>query len=47
MGAPMFWDHADTDTYLAWLAQAGLEPLWHRYVPEGASGHTLLLAQRQ
>jgi trans-aconitate methyltransferase len=46
MGAQMFWDHADTDTYLAWLGQAGLEPLWHRYVPEGASGHTLLLAQR-
>jgi 2-polyprenyl-3-methyl-5-hydroxy-6-metoxy-1,4-benzoquinol methylase len=46
MGAPMFWDHADTDTYLAWLGQAGLELLWHRYVPEGASGHTLIMAER-
>jgi cyclopropane fatty-acyl-phospholipid synthase-like methyltransferase len=45
MGAPMFWDHADTDTYLAWLQGAGLAVLWHRYIPEGASGHTLLLAQ--
>jgi 2-polyprenyl-3-methyl-5-hydroxy-6-metoxy-1,4-benzoquinol methylase len=47
MGAPMFWDHADTDTYLAWLRDAGLEPMWHRYIPEGASGHTLTLAQRR
>jgi SAM-dependent methyltransferase len=46
LGAPMFWDHAATDTYLAWLGEAGLDPLWHRYVPEGASGHTLVLAQR-
>jgi len=46
MGAPMFWDHADTDTYVAWLGQAGLPPVWHRFIPEGASGHTLVLAQR-
>jgi SAM-dependent methyltransferase len=47
MGAPMFWDHADTDTYLAWLRDAGLDLLWHRYVPEGTSGHTLVLARRR
>jgi len=46
MGAPMFWDHADTDTYVAWMGQAGLRPVWHRFIPEGASGHTLVLAQR-
>ena len=46
MGAPMFWDHADTETYLAWLRDAGVAALWHRYVPEGSSGHTLILAQR-
>jgi hypothetical protein len=45
MGAPMFWDHADAGTYLAWLPAAGLAVLWHRYIPEGTSGHTLLLAQ--
>ena len=39
MGAPMFWDHADTDTYLDWLREARLEPVWHRYIPEGTSGH--------
>jgi len=46
MGAPMFWDHADADTYLGWLRDTRLQPLWHRYIPEGTSGHTLVLAQR-
>jgi cyclopropane fatty-acyl-phospholipid synthase-like methyltransferase len=45
LGAPMFWDHADTATYLQWLTAAGLEPVWHRYVPEGHSGHSLILAR--
>ena len=44
-GAPMFWDHADRDTYLAWLRAADLAPIWHRFVPEGNAGHTLVLAQ--
>lgn len=45
LGADMFWDHADTDTYLRWLAAARLSPVWSRYVPEGDSGHSLILAQ--
>ena len=45
LGAPMFWDHADRETYLAWLTEAGLAPLWDRFVPEGSVGHTLVLAQ--
>jgi SAM-dependent methyltransferase len=45
LGADMFWDHADTGTYLRWFEAARLTPLWHRYVPEGNSGHTLILAQ--
>jgi len=45
LGAPMFWDHADRETYLAWLTEAGLTPLWDRFVPEGSVGHTLVLAQ--
>jgi hypothetical protein len=44
-GADMFWDHADTDTYLRWFRAARLTPRWHRYIPEGGSGHTLILAQ--
>ena len=46
LGAPMFWDHADADTYLAWFADEGFTVLWHRYVPDGDVGHTLVLAQR-
>jgi SAM-dependent methyltransferase len=46
LGAPMFWEHADTETNLAWLREDGFDVLWHRYVPEGDVGHTLLLAQR-
>jgi SAM-dependent methyltransferase len=45
LGAAMFWDHADSDTYLRWLEAAGLMPIWHRYIPEGAVGHGLILAQ--
>jgi SAM-dependent methyltransferase len=45
LGADMFWDHADTATYLHWLAAARLTPIWHRYIPEGDSGHSLILAR--
>lgn len=45
LGAPMFWDHADAATYLGWLREAGLAPIWDRFVPEGDSGHTLVLAE--
>jgi len=44
-GADMFWDHAGTGTYLRWFQAARLTPLWHRYVPDGDSGHTLVLAR--
>jgi cyclopropane fatty-acyl-phospholipid synthase-like methyltransferase len=47
LGAEMFWDIADTATYLRWLTAARLEPLWHRYVPEGDSGHSLILARAE
>jgi SAM-dependent methyltransferase len=46
LGAPMFWDHADEDTYLTWLRSDGFEVYWHRYIPEGDVGHTLALARR-
>jgi len=45
LGADMFWDHADTASYLSWFADVGLAPLWHRYVPEGDGGHSLILAR--
>ena len=37
LGADMFWDHADTGTYLRWFEAARLTPLWHRYIPEGTA----------
>jgi cyclopropane fatty-acyl-phospholipid synthase-like methyltransferase len=46
-GVPMFWDHADTATYLDWLEGAGFDPLWHRFIPEAPGGHTLLLARTE
>ena len=46
-GAPMFWDHADRDSYLRWLADAGLDVRWHRFVPEGDGGHVLVLAHNR
>ena len=45
LGAGMFWDHADTAAYLRWLQAARLAPIWNRYIPEGESGHVLVLAQ--
>ena len=33
LGADMFWDHADTATYLHWLTAARLTPIWHHYPP--------------
>jgi SAM-dependent methyltransferase len=44
-GTDMFWDHADTATYLHWLQAARLTPIWNRHIPEGNSGHTLVLAR--
>jgi cyclopropane fatty-acyl-phospholipid synthase-like methyltransferase len=46
LGAPMFWDHADEHTYLTWLRDDGFEVIWHRYIPKGDVGHTLVLARR-
>jgi SAM-dependent methyltransferase len=45
LGADMFWDHADTATYLRGLRAARLTPIWNRYIPEGSSGHALVLAE--
>jgi cyclopropane fatty-acyl-phospholipid synthase-like methyltransferase len=45
LGTDMFWDHADTDTYLRWFHEAAMTPIWHRFVPEGNSGHSLILAR--
>jgi SAM-dependent methyltransferase len=43
-GAPMYWSHADRDTYVRWLADSGFAIEWERFVPEGDGGHVLVLA---
>jgi 2-polyprenyl-3-methyl-5-hydroxy-6-metoxy-1,4-benzoquinol methylase len=45
-GGKMAWSHADEATNIRWLTQAGLQVQWTRFVPEGDSGHTLVLAQK-
>ncbi|TFH08246.1 MAG: class I SAM-dependent methyltransferase [Candidatus Atribacteria bacterium] len=44
-GGKMAWSHADESTNIRWLQDAGLHVLWTRFIPEGDSGHTLILAQ--
>jgi ubiquinone/menaquinone biosynthesis C-methylase UbiE len=44
--ARMWWSQADADTYRSWLGQAGLVVTSQEFVPEGASGHALIWAQR-
>ena len=46
LGAPMFWDHPAPEVTIGWLADAGLEVVHHEYVPEGDSGHALVVARR-
>lgn len=45
-GAPMYWSTADEATYLTWLQEIGFSVQWTRFIPEGDSGHILLLARR-
>ncbi len=42
--ATMAWSHADAETYQAWLAASGFEICRSDFIPEGDSGHTLILA---
>ena len=46
-GASMFRDQADLTTYVEWPTDAGLGPLWDRFIPEGTSRHALVLARAQ
>jgi SAM-dependent methyltransferase len=44
-GSPMWWSHADADTYRSWITQAGLAIEREDFVPEGDGGHALFWAQ--
>jgi SAM-dependent methyltransferase len=45
-GAPMFWSHADGDTYRAWVRDRGMAIVDEEFIPEGDSGHLLILARK-
>jgi len=45
-GGDMYWSHADRTTYLDWLETAGFQVVWDRFIPEGDSGHTQMLARK-
>ena len=45
-GGKMAWSHADEATNVRWLEEVGLHVHWTRFVPEGDSGHALVLAQK-
>ena len=44
--AKMYWSHADAETYLRWLRATGFAIERRTFVPEGASGHALILAHK-
>jgi SAM-dependent methyltransferase len=44
--APMWWSHADRDTYRQWFTQAGLQVELEEFVPEGDSGHSLFWTRK-
>lgn len=45
-GAPMFWSHADSGTYRAWLRDRGMPIVDEEFIPEGDGGHLLVLARK-
>jgi SAM-dependent methyltransferase len=45
-GVTMYWNHADTPTYLQWFTAAGFEVANQQWIPEGEGGHTLLLVRK-
>jgi SAM-dependent methyltransferase len=46
-GVRMYWSHADEKTYRAWLEALGFIVRDRTFVPEGDSGHVLLLAEKR
>jgi len=45
-GGEMRWSHEGKETYVQWISETGLRILWARFIPEGESGHTLVLARK-
>lgn len=45
-GSRMYWSFADEETYLNWLQEIGFVIQQRHFLPEGDSGHVLLLAKK-
>jgi cyclopropane fatty-acyl-phospholipid synthase-like methyltransferase len=45
-GVRMYWSHADEETYRGWLDDLGFRLIERTFVPEGDSGHVLVLAAK-
>jgi len=45
-GVPMWWSHADVDTYRSWIRESGLSITREEFVPEDDGGHALFWARR-
>lgn len=45
-GARMYWSQADAATYAQWLDDAGFDIVSQRFIPEGDTGHELIVAIR-
>jgi SAM-dependent methyltransferase len=45
-GVPMWWSHADVDTYRSWIRESGLSIEREEFVPEDDGGHALFWARR-
>jgi ubiquinone/menaquinone biosynthesis C-methylase UbiE len=45
-GVPMWWSHADVDTYRSWISESGLRIEREEFVPESDGGHALFWARR-
>jgi hypothetical protein len=43
----MYWSHADPGTYRSWLDDQGYQILWETFLPEGAGGHPVILAEKR
>ena len=45
-GATMYWSHECEATYRRWMTEAGLDVRSCEFIPEGESGHSLILATK-
>jgi trans-aconitate methyltransferase len=45
-GARMYWSQADAASYAQWLDDAGFDIVSRRFIPEGHTGHELIVAIR-